>query len=102
MRFATYACGLGVFAVCSLAGAVGLARLAFVLATLMRSGIVYLTALDFAAKATKNVILQEALERSGQAVKAGQDIGPALAEGNAMPPLVVHVFSVGQQSGRLE
>lgn len=79
-----------------------ISRVAFVLSTLMRSGIVYLTAMEYAAKATKNVVLQEALMRSAEAVQAGQDIGPALADGKVMPPLVVHVFSVGQQSGRLE
>jgi len=79
-----------------------ISRVAFVMATLLRSGVVYLTALDFAAKATKNTLLRKALHDSGQAVSTGTDIGRALEASQVLPPMVVQVFSVGQQSGRLE
>jgi type II secretory pathway component PulF len=36
------------------------------------------------------------------AVTGGRDISLALEETGAFPPLVVQIFSVGQQSGRLE
>jgi len=79
-----------------------LSRISMVLATLLRSGIVYLKAAEIAARATKNVVYREALLRSSEEVSAGLDIGPALDRTGAFPPLVVHVFTVGQAAGRLE
>jgi type II secretory pathway component PulF len=79
-----------------------LARLALVTATLIRSGVVYLKAVEIAARSTRNVVFREALEQSSRAVGAGQDIGRALERTGVFPPLVVQLFSVGQQSGRLE
>ncbi len=79
-----------------------LARMALVMATLMRSGVVYLTALDIAARAMRNVVLREALEESAKRIVAGEEIGQALERSGVFPPLVIHLFSVGQQAGRLE
>lgn len=79
-----------------------IARLAATVATLMRSGVVYLQAAEIAARVSKNVVFREALLASSQDVAAGKDIGAALERTGVFPPLVVHVFSVGQASGRLE
>ncbi|HUY31650.1 MAG TPA: type II secretion system F family protein [Pirellulales bacterium] len=79
-----------------------IARMALVLATLIRSGIVYLKAVEIVVRSTSNVIFREALEQSGREVGAGQDISRALERTGVFPPLVVHIFSVGQHSGRLE
>jgi type II secretory pathway component PulF len=77
-------------------------QVAVTMSTLMKSGIVFVAALQSARGATRNVILAEALERCEQAVTAGNDVGPALEKSRAFGPVVVQVFSVGQQSGRLE
>lgn len=79
-----------------------IARIAFVVATLMRSGIAFEQALATARGSTANVVLGEALQRCERAVRAGRDIGPALEHTGAFPPTVVQVFALGQQSGRLE
>jgi type II secretory pathway component PulF len=79
-----------------------ISRIAFIMSTLIRSGIEYLSALEIAARSTRNVILREALEQSGTDVRDGRDIGPALERANVFPPVVVQIFTVGQQSGRLE
>jgi type IV pilus assembly protein PilC len=47
-------------------------------------------------------VLAAALERCEQAVQTGRDIAEAMQETAAFPPLVVRVFAVGQQSGRME
>jgi type II secretory pathway component PulF len=78
-----------------------IARVAFVMSTLLRSGVVYLTALEFAAKTIRNSVIRDALIRSGTRVSAGQEIGKALADSQVVPPMVVQLFSVGQQSGQL-
>lgn len=78
------------------------ARAALVMATLIGNGVVYLTALDIAARATSNVVIRRALTSSGDAIRAGEEVSRALERTGEFPAMVVHVFAVGQQSGRLE
>lgn len=77
-------------------------RLSVLMSTLLRGGVVFVRALEIARQATSNLVLQDALKRCEIAVAAGRDIGPALEETNAFPPVVVQVVSVGQHAGRLE
>lgn len=77
-------------------------RLSVVLSTLLRSGVVFVRALQIARRTTPNLVLNRALEKCEEAVGAGRDISAALEETGAFGPVVVQVFSVGQQSGRLE
>jgi type II secretory pathway component PulF len=78
------------------------ARIAVVIATLMSSGVVFLRALRIAQRGTSSAVFRTALERCEAAVAAGRDISSALDDTGAFGPVVVRVFSVGQQSGRLE
>jgi type II secretory pathway component PulF len=77
-------------------------RLCVVLSTLLRSGLVFVHSLQIARRTTSNLILADALERCEAAVQTGRDIGESLKATGAFPPVVVRIFSVGQQSGRLE
>lgn len=77
-------------------------QVAVTMSTLMKSGIVFVAALQSARRATRNVVLAEALGGCERAVTAGSDVGPAMEKTRAFPPVVVQVFAVGQQSGRLE
>ncbi len=80
----------------------GLARVAMVLAVLLRSGIEFLNALAIASTGVGNVVLRKAFDDCRTAVGAGTDFGPALESTGVFPPVVVQVFAVGQQSGQLE
>ncbi|MGA2230829.1 MAG: type II secretion system F family protein [Tepidisphaeraceae bacterium] len=77
-------------------------RIAVVIATLMSSGVVFLRALRIAQRGTSNSVFRDALGRCETAVAAGRDISSALDDTGVFGPVVVRVFSVGQQSGRLE
>jgi type II secretory pathway component PulF len=77
-------------------------HIAVVLSTLLRSGVVFVRALQISQRTTGNLVLRDALRRCEIAVSAGGDIGAALEETRAFPPLVVQIFALGQQSGRLE
>lgn len=79
-----------------------IARLAGTMATLLRSGVEYLPAAEIAARSANNVIFRQALLDANERISAGQDIGAALEHTGVFPPLVIHVFAVGQASGRLE
>jgi type II secretory pathway component PulF len=79
-----------------------ISRISMVISTLIKSGIEYVDAAKIAAGATRNQHLSQGLERSIALIREGQDIGPALEQSGVFPLVVVHVFSVGQASGKLE
>lgn len=79
-----------------------IARIAIVIATLMRSGVEFIRAVQIAQRTTQNLSLRQALRQCEAAVRAGQDIADGLEDTGAFPPTVLQIFSVGQQSGRLE
>jgi type II secretory pathway component PulF len=77
-------------------------HISVVLSTLLRSGVVFVRALQISQRTTGNLVLRDALRKCETAVSAGGDIGAALEETHAFPPLVIQIFALGQQSGRLE
>jgi type II secretory pathway component PulF len=77
-------------------------RICVVIGTLLKSGVVFVRAVQIAQRTTANRVLREALVECERAINAGGDIGEAIERTAAFPPMVVQVFAVGQQSGRLE
>ena len=73
-----------------------------IITTLLQGGVIYMSALEKAARSSSNLVIRRALEQSGEEIGAGRDLGSALEKTGVFPPLVVHVFSVGQESGQLE
>jgi type II secretory pathway component PulF len=63
---------------------------------------VFVRSLQIARRTTTNLVLVGALEQCERAVQAGREIAESLERTGAFPPVVVQVFAVGQQSGRLE
>jgi len=80
----------------------GVARIAMIVSTLSRSGVVLTRAIELAARSANNLVLRDALEDCGQRIGAGEDVATALGRSQVFPPLAVRVFSVGQESGRLD
>ena len=79
-----------------------IARTAIIISTLMKNGIVFLEAVEIAARASKNVLLKDALQAIQTSVTSGQDIGESLEKTGVFPALVVQIFTIGQQTGQLE
>lgn len=77
-------------------------RIAMIISTMMRSGLVFLKALEVARRSSHNLVIQQALDDCRDAVHGGRDIAEALDDSGVFPPTVVQVFALGQQSGRLE
>ncbi|MDO5554810.1 MAG: type II secretion system F family protein [Planctomycetia bacterium] len=77
-------------------------RIAFLIATLTKSGVPFLQALELTAKSVENRIIRKALLDAADAVRSGHDIAPAMQKTDAFPMSVIQVFSVGQESGRLD
>ena len=80
----------------------GVARIAMIIGTLSRSGVELPRAVELAERSTGNVIFKKALRECGSRVSAGEDVSDALKKSGAFPPLAVRVFSVGQESGKLD
>ncbi|MGB7325355.1 MAG: type II secretion system F family protein, partial [Rubripirellula sp.] len=80
----------------------GVARIAMIIATLSRSGVELTRAVDLAERSTGNVIFKKALSDCGDRISAGEEVADALQQSGVFPPLAVRVFSVGQESGKLD
>ena len=80
----------------------GVARIAMIIGTLSRSGVELTRAVELAEKSTANVIFKKALRECGERIAAGEEVADALQSSGAFPPLAVRVFSVGQESGKLD
>jgi general secretion pathway protein F len=81
---------------------VATARLSRTLATLLRSGVPLLTALDIARGLMTNRILRQALADTAVSVREGEGLAVPLKRSGVFPPLLVHMAAVGERSGRLE
>lgn len=80
----------------------GVSRIAMIIATLSRSGVELTRAVELAERSTGNVIFKKALRECGARIAAGEEVADALEQSGAFPPLAVRVFSVGQESGKLD
>jgi len=80
----------------------GVSRISMVIATLLRSGIELTKAVELAERSTSNRVFKTALKQFGERISAGEDVSDALSQSGAFPPLAVRVFSVGQESGKLD
>lgn len=79
-----------------------LSRIAMVVGTLSRSGVELTRAIELAGRSTRNAVLARALQQAGAQIEAGAEIADALRNTGVFPPLATRVFSVGQDSGRLD
>jgi general secretion pathway protein F len=79
-----------------------ISRVSLVIATLMENGIEFIRAAEIAGKSTRSLLIEKGLANCCEAVRAGRDIGEALQQLEVFSPTVVHVFALGQKSGRME
>jgi type II secretory pathway component PulF len=79
-----------------------ISRIAMIVGTLSRSGVELTRAIELAGSSTPNAVLANALDDSGRHIEAGAEISEALEKTRVFPPLATRVFSVGQESGRLD
>ncbi|BCR05982.1 secretion system protein [Desulfuromonas versatilis] len=78
------------------------ARLTRTLATLLRSGVPLLKALDIARNLLQNRVLRKAIEDTAVAVREGEGLAPPLRRSGVFPPMVAQMAAVGERSGELE
>lgn len=71
-------------------------------ATLVKSGVSVLNALDIVGKTSGNKVVEEAVSNCRIAVRDGEPIAVPLQRSKVFPPLVCRMIGVGEQTGQLE
>ena len=77
-------------------------RLATVLATLLRSGLVFDEAVRVTRGTLRSEVFRRAMDDYEKAVVAGRDVAGPLEASGVFAPVVVQMLAVGQQSGQIE
>src|SRR3989338_253977 len=81
---------------------VAIARFARTLATLTRSGVPILTALEIVAKTVGNKVVERAILEARSSVKDGKWLSGPLGQSSVFPAIAVRMILVGESTGRLE
>ena len=81
---------------------VAIARFARTLATLVRSGVPILTALEIVAKTAGNTVIERAVLHARTSIREGEHIADPLTQSKVFPPMVTRMISVGEKTGELE
>ena len=69
---------------------------------LLHSDIPLLEALEIARAVVNNVVLSDAIQGAQDQIREGATIAAPLQASGHFPPLVSHMISVGEKTGRLE
>lgn len=78
------------------------ARFSTTLATLLRSGVPALQAIEVTRNVVDNRVLKNALDRVHDQILEGADIATPMKQSGAFPPMVAYMIGVGEQAGNLE
>ncbi|MGD0836952.1 MAG: type II secretion system F family protein [Polyangia bacterium] len=78
------------------------ARFTRTMGTLLSSGVPILDAMEIVGKTAGNVVVQEGIMFVRARISEGKDMSTPLMETRLMPPMVVQMISVGEQTGALD
>ena len=81
---------------------IAVARFTRTMGTLLASGVPILDALNVVAKASGNVIIEEALGQVTERITAGSTMAEPLEASGVFPSMVVQMIGVGEQTGALD
>jgi type IV pilus assembly protein PilC len=81
---------------------IALARFSRTLGTLLVSGVPILQALETVAGTVGNGIIAEAVMEARARIREGDRINDPLEKSRMFPPMVVHMVSIGEESGALD
>ena len=79
-----------------------IARFCRVLGTLLANGVPILKSLEISGQSTGNSILSDAVRRSAENVSSGETLAKPLAESGIVPPHVMAMISIAEESNTLE
>lgn len=79
-----------------------ISRFTRTLATLLKSGVPLLGAMDIVRNVVTNDVLQKVIENARDSIREGESIANPLKRSGEFPPLVHHMIAVGERSGNIE
>ncbi len=79
-----------------------ISRFARTLATLVKSGVPILTAMEIVAKTSGNTVIERAILAARSSIKEGENIADPLIQSKVFPGMVTRMISVGEKTGELE
>jgi general secretion pathway protein F len=86
----------------SLVRMLAVSRFARTLATLLRSGVPLLKAMEIVKNVLDNGKLEKVIETAAGSIREGESIAGPLKRSGDFPPIVTHMIAVGERSGQLE
>ncbi len=81
---------------------VAIARMSRTLGTLLRSGVPVLQSLEITKETTGNTVVANALQDVETAVRQGESLARPLQKHKVMPPMVVNMLAVGEETGAVD
>ena len=77
-------------------------RFARTLSTLMAAGMPMIEAIEITGKTLDNVLYKDALQDAVKQVQRGMPLSAPLKASGLFPPMVLHMLSIGEESGNVE
>lgn len=77
-------------------------RFSRTLATLLKSGVPLLRAMEIVRHVLDNAKLSKVVEEAAGSIREGESISVPLKRSGQFPPIVVHMIAVGEKTGQLE
>jgi len=93
---------LRIFIIGPLLRKVAVARFSRTLATMVKSGIPILEALDIIAKTSGNKVIEDAVMQARSEVAKGESLSKTLKETGIFPSMVIEMMAAGEQTGALD
>jgi type IV pilus assembly protein PilC len=81
---------------------VALSRFSRTFATLIKSGVPILGALEIVSETAGNTIISETVDNAKENVRQGHTLAEPLMESKVFPPMVTRMVQIGEKSGSLE
>lgn len=81
---------------------IAVTRFARTLATLLRSGVPVLRAMEITRNVLGNTVLMAVVEEARTSIREGESIAVPLKRSGRFPPIVTHMIAIGERSGQLE
>lgn len=79
-----------------------IARFGRTLGSLLQSGVILISALQIVRNVVNNILIAEVIDNTIDQIKEGISLSEPLSKSKLIPPVVVQMIAVGEQSGELE
>lgn len=80
----------------------GVAQMAAMLEAMLKSGLPLDESLELTSRSIQNPVIRRELLQMREALRQGQPLASLKDQPTALPPVVMHVLAVGEQTGQLE